>query len=108
MLGWRLTISAILIPALIAVFVLDHRAGETAPYLLGLSMLLVWRGSFEFADLLRTRSFNPSFVLIGFCSTAIVSASWLPHVSAPFLLFSRRGPISLIGVWPCLIPSFLI
>lgn len=81
MLGWRVSISAILIPALIGIFVLDHRAGEPAPYLFGLAMLLLWRGSFEFADLLKTRSLEPSFLLIGFCSTLVLCASWLNHAT---------------------------
>ena len=80
MLGWRIGISVILIPILIGIFVLDHRAGETAPYLFGLSLLLVWRASYEFSDLLKTRSFSPSFVLIGSCSTLIVAATWLPRL----------------------------
>lgn len=80
MLGWRILISVILIPTLIGIFILDHRAGESAPYLFGLSLLLVWRAAYEFADLLKTRSFSPSFVLIGSCSTLIVAATWLPHI----------------------------
>ncbi|MDA1163492.1 MAG: phosphatidate cytidylyltransferase [Planctomycetota bacterium] len=79
MLGWRLFISAILIPALIGIFVLDHRAGESAPYLFSLSLFLIWRGAYEFADLLKTRSFTPSFLLIGSCSTLVVAASWGTH-----------------------------
>ena len=82
MLGWRILISAILIPVLIGIFVLDHRSGESAPYLFGLSLLLVWRAAYEFADLLKTRSFSPSFPLIGCCSTLIVAATWLPHFAA--------------------------
>ncbi len=82
MLGWRILISVILIPALIGIFVLDHRAGESAPYLFGLSVLLVWRAAYEFADLLKTRSFSPSFPLIGCCSTLIVAATWLPHLGS--------------------------
>lgn len=76
MLGWRLAVSAVLVPLLIAIFVIDHRSGESAFWLLGLCILLVWRGSYEFADLLRTRSFDPSFPLIGGCSTAVVLAAW--------------------------------
>lgn len=82
MLGWRILISVILIPVLIGIFVLDHRAGGAAPYLFGLSLLLVWRAAYEFADLLKTRSFSPSFVLIGSCSTLIVAATWLPHLGS--------------------------
>lgn len=79
MLGWRLFISTILVPVLIGIFVLDHRAGGSAPYLFGLSLLLVWRGAYEFADLLKTRSFSPSFLLIGSGSTLVLAASWAPH-----------------------------
>lgn len=79
MLGWRITISVVLIPALIGIFVLDHRAGESAPYLFGLCVLLLWRGAYEFADLLKTRSFSPSFVLIASCSTLVLTASWATH-----------------------------
>jgi phosphatidate cytidylyltransferase len=82
MLGWRILISVILVPILIGIFVLDDRAGESAPYLFGLSLLLVWRAAYEFADLLKTRSFSPSFVLIGSCSTLIVAATWLPHLGS--------------------------
>lgn len=80
MLGWRILISVILVPILIGIFILDHRAGETAPYLFGLSLLLVWRAAYEFTDLLKTRSFSPSFILIATSSTLIVAATWLPHV----------------------------
>ena len=79
MLGWRVFISTILVPVLIGIFVLDHRAGESAPYLFGLSLLLVWRGAYEFADLLKTRSFSPSFLLIGGGSTLVLAATWAPH-----------------------------
>ena len=48
MLGWRILISVILVPLLIGIFVLDHRAAESAPYLFGQSLLLVWRAAFEF------------------------------------------------------------
>lgn len=76
MLGWRLAVSAVLIPVAIVVFVLDHRSGATAPWLLGLCLLLIWRAGFEFAQLLRTRAFDPSYPLISGCSTAVVLAAW--------------------------------
>lgn len=81
MLGWRILISVILIPVLIGIFVLDHRAGESAPYLFGLSLLLLWRAAYEFTDLLQTRSFSPSFLLVGSCSSLILAATWIPHLS---------------------------
>lgn len=76
MLGWRLLISAFLIPLLIFVFVLDHRAGASAPYLLGLAVLCAIRGSYEYSDLMRTRLFEPSFPLIAGCSSAVIGAVW--------------------------------
>ena len=94
MLGWRILISAILIPCLIGIFVLDHREGESAPYLFGLSLLLVWRAAYEFADLLKTRSFSPSFPLIGCCSTLIVAATWLPHF---FVSSSDTSPLNSLS-----------
>ena len=93
MLGWRILISVILVPVLIGIFVLDHRAGESAPYLFGLSLLLVWRAAYEFADLLKTRSFSPSFVLIGSCSTLIVAATWIPHLTLSESGDSRLGAL---------------
>ncbi len=85
MLGWRLAISAILVPLLIAIFVIDHRTGESAVWLLGLCVALVWRASYEFADLLKTRSIEPSFPLIGGCSMAVVLAAWYGQLYAPDL-----------------------
>lgn len=99
MLGWRIGISVILVPILIGIFVLDHRAGEAAPYLFGLSLLLVWRASYEFADLLKTRSFSPSFPLIGCCSTLIVAATWLPHC-VPHVV-ARDDDVTLLRMLDC-------
>ena len=105
MLGWRLLISVILVPVLIGIFVLDHRAGETAPYLFALCLLLVWRSAYEFTDLLKTRSFSPSFVLIGSCSTLIVAATWIPHLPSspggltlPLALTCRDLAIDVFGL----------
>lgn len=102
MLGWRVLCSAILIPTLIGVFVLDHRAGTSAPWLLALVLLLVWRASFEFTDLLKTRSFEPSFLMIACCSTLIVIAAWScrfsPDVVARLALDARIGAVSVHAI----------
>jgi phosphatidate cytidylyltransferase len=99
MLGWRILISVILIPSLIGIFVLDHRTGEPALYLFGLCLLLVWRAAYEFADLLKTRSFSPSFPLIGCCSTLIVAATWLPHC-LPHVV-ARGDDVTLLRILGC-------
>jgi phosphatidate cytidylyltransferase len=81
MLGWRVLISVVLVPLLIGVFMLDHRAGAVAPYLLGLCLLLVVRSAWEFVDLLRTRSMQPSFPLIAGGSAAMIGATWWGQIS---------------------------
>lgn len=79
MLGWRLLISAILIPVLIGIFMLDQRAGKSAPYLLGLCLLLAARANYELVTLLRTRSMHPGYKLTTVCNLGIVLAAWLGH-----------------------------
>jgi phosphatidate cytidylyltransferase len=92
MLGWRLAISAVLIPLLIIVFALDQQAGASAPYLLGLCLLLAARANFEMVTLLRTRSFGPDGKLTALCSCGVVAAAWYPRgnggLEAAMLAFS--------------------
>lgn len=76
MLGWRLAISALLIPAVIGVFWLDAHMGPAAPILFALVVLLALRGANELVDLLRTRSFTPSRPLVCGCAVLVASASW--------------------------------
>lgn len=81
MLGWRIAISAVLIPALIGLFMLDHRAGESAPYLFALCILLAVRGTWEFAWLVRVRMFEPSFPLLALGASLVVVAGWVGHAA---------------------------
>ena len=76
MLGWRLTISAILIPALLALFWWDAISGARAPVLLCLCVALTIRGAYEMVHLMTTRSMRPSFVLTSGCNVLIVLAAW--------------------------------
>ena len=76
MLGWRLTISAVLVPALLFLFWWDAGLGRQAPALLVFSVLLGIRGAFEMVHLLSTRAMQPSFLLTGLCNAAIVLAAW--------------------------------
>jgi phosphatidate cytidylyltransferase len=79
MLGWRLVVSAILIPSFVAIFWLDNRAGAAAPWLFGLCLVLAIRSTWEFTDLLKTRSLHPRFPPCAIGSVIIVLAAWLPH-----------------------------
>jgi phosphatidate cytidylyltransferase len=76
MLGWRIAVSAVLIPALAGLFYLDQRAGATAPVLLGLVLLLTVRGAWEMVELFRVRSFEPSFPQTAILASAVVLSGW--------------------------------
>ncbi|GIX05135.1 MAG: phosphatidate cytidylyltransferase [Planctomycetaceae bacterium] len=76
MLGWRLLISALLIPLVVFIFWLDEQMGPSAPLLLALVVLLAWWGSSELVDLLWTRSFTPNRWLVCLCCVLTAAASW--------------------------------
>jgi phosphatidate cytidylyltransferase len=78
MLGWRLFISATLIPLLFGLFYLDQRAGSSAPWLLGLCCFLILRGSWEITQLLTVRNLRPGYRLVCLLSLSICLAAWLP------------------------------
>lgn len=78
MLRWRLTIGPVLIAALVGLFVLDAKAGRTAPYLYGFCLFLVVRGVWELQYLLKVRSFAPNFWLVLVGCLGILTANWLP------------------------------
>lgn len=80
MLGWRLLVSAILIPLLFVLFLLDQRAGVGAPYLLGLCCLLVLRGSWELTHLLKVRNLAPSYPVVCLLSLLICIGAWIPFL----------------------------
>lgn len=82
MLGWRVGISCVLVPLLIGLFTLDHDAGEKAPYLCVLVMVLVARASYEFSELLKTRSIEPSFPVIAICSMNVAGAAWFGQMDS--------------------------
>ncbi|QDT44546.1 Phosphatidate cytidylyltransferase [Gimesia alba] len=79
MLGWRLLVSAILIPLLFGLFYLDQRAGSGAPYLLGLCLLLAIRGSYEMTSLLTVRNLAPRFSMVSRWSFLICAVAWIPY-----------------------------
>jgi phosphatidate cytidylyltransferase len=101
MLGWRIGISVVLIPILVGLFMLDHRAGESAPYLLALCLVLAVRGIWEFVWLVRVRLFEPSFPLLALGASLIVASGWLGH--AAFLPMSAKSnpSLSLAAVAVC-------
>lgn len=82
-LTWRLSLSAVLIPLLVGLFVWDHALGASAPVLLVLCLLLALRAVWELAVLLRTRSFEPHVALASVCSAAVILAGWRTGMPGP-------------------------
>jgi phosphatidate cytidylyltransferase len=80
MLGWRILVSAILIPAFVFLFYLDQRAGPSAPILLALVLVVAVRSVWELIGLFRVRSFEPSFLQTAFLSCAVAASAWVPHL----------------------------
>ena len=64
MLGWRLVMSAILVPAIVALFWLDQRLGKSALILLGFCLFVAVRNAYELSDLLNVRNIRPHFWLV--------------------------------------------
>jgi phosphatidate cytidylyltransferase len=76
MLGWRLGISAVLVPCLLLLFWWDSTLGAGAPVLLVFCLLLSIRSTFELSQLLKTRAMKPSFEVTALCNVLIIFAAW--------------------------------
>lgn len=109
MLGWRILISAVVIPALIGLFVLDHRLGKEAYWLFGLCILLVFRSCWEMTRLLKTRAFDIDYFTTVGCSLLILGAGWLPHLRESELSLIHEPLASIaIAFTLCVMILFLI
>lgn len=115
MLGWRLTVSAILIPCILLLFWWDSSLGNGAPVLLVLCLGLAVRSAWEMSSLLKTRALQPTFELVAVCNIALIFAAW-SHVrwqqllpSDTLALLASLGVIGLtlticllvLMVWQC-------
>jgi phosphatidate cytidylyltransferase len=111
MLGWRLLISAILIPLLLGLFRIDHVIGQAAPILAAFAAVLSIRSAWELSDLFSTRS-SPDrrpMQMLGSCATAL--AAWIPAWcwEKPLLdaaPFASLGPMALVFAI-CLLVLFI-
>lgn len=97
MLGWRLGISAILVPALLGLFYWDSTLGTGAPALLLFCLFLTIRSTYEMTDLLRTRKMKPSFELCAILNAAIVLTAWA-HVRLVQVPTGRVGLLVSLGL----------
>jgi phosphatidate cytidylyltransferase len=110
MLGWRLFLSAIMIPAFIGGFYFDAQFGPGAPFLCVLAVVLAARSSWELVDLLKIRAFRPDARIVVVCTVAVVAANWIPRwsgsASAAPVGVGALGP-SLLAFTVCLLALFL-
>ncbi|MFM7168824.1 MAG: phosphatidate cytidylyltransferase [Planctomycetaceae bacterium] len=106
MLGWRLLMSAILIPLVCVLFRLDLQLGPPAWILCALCLLIATRSAWELTDLLKTRAFQPCFPLIGILSNLVILAAWLPALLQPGQTPALTA--SLTGIAAAVTASFLI
>ncbi|WP_437187299.1 phosphatidate cytidylyltransferase [Planctomicrobium sp. SH668] len=95
MLAWRVLISAILIPLLVAVFYFDAKGGESALLLLGFVGLLALRGVWELAELFRARVPDISVPAVSVCVLMIILGGWFPHLQPPPLNHLELTPLAL-------------
>ncbi len=110
MLGWRLAMSAILVPSMIAVFWLDHQLGNSALILLVFCQFVAVRNTYELTDLLNVRNIRPHFAATAGLSGFVVLAGWghfcFPS-SVPFPFPAAPVLISLGWIGAALTLSFV-
>jgi len=89
----RLTIAPFLIAALGLIFWADARAGNSAPFLLLLALLLTIRSTWEYVDLVRNRALHPNLPLLAGCAALLVASNWIvPALVHDETALARFGP----------------
>lgn len=79
MLGWRLGISAVLIPLFFFLFWLDHRLGESALILWAMCLAVLVRATYELRILLTRRNMQPHWYITTILGALTVTSGWMPH-----------------------------
>ncbi len=96
MLRARLLVSAVLIPLLVLLFWVDHRAGAAAPVLLVLCLAVGARAAWETSALLRASGLEVSTVWPVLATAAVVASGW------------RYPQIRLQPDWPQALAAVLV
>jgi phosphatidate cytidylyltransferase len=97
MLRWRLLMSCVLIPALIALFVADQNLGRPATLLAAFCATISLRSAWELSELLAVRNFRPNFSLAGPLALAVTLFGWLHlhlQINAPTTVLHSLGFIA--------------
>lgn len=77
MLRWRLLMSCLLIPSVIALFIADQTLGRTASLFAAFCGLVSLRSAWELCDLLAVRSIRPSFAAAGPLAALVTLFGWI-------------------------------
>jgi len=104
MLGWRLAMTAILVPLVVALFWLDQRFGKSALILLGFCLSVAVRNAYELSDLLNVRNIRPHFPATAGLSCLVVLVGWV-HLHSTSS--ADRLLVSLGWIGAALIFSFI-
>lgn len=100
MLGWRLAMSALLIPAFAVLCWLDHRLGQPAPVLYALCCALGVRATWELVSLLRPRFPELQFAPVAVAVLALLTGAFAPHWSGlPDSIATRDAVVAIAAVW---------
>ncbi|MFO0427736.1 MAG: phosphatidate cytidylyltransferase [Planctomyces sp.] len=91
MLGWRIAVSVVLIPALISIFWLDATQGRSAFPLLAFCAIVGLRSTWEMTSLLRTRNMSPSTGLCAAGSLVVVASGWLHQLGSGASVLTSLG-----------------
>lgn len=106
MLGWRLLMSAIIVPSLVALFWFDQFLGTSAWLLLALCGFIAVRNAYELTDLMAVRNMIPHFPATAVLSLLVILSAWAHGFMPPEMNGADRLLISLGWIGAALTFSF--
>jgi len=95
MLRWRILVSAILIPSLVAIFYLDAHIGSSGWGLLILCEVLAIRSVWELGDLFKDRPKPLQLTEMFVCVAGVVFAGWIPHLTGGGAVEVNLTPVAV-------------
>jgi len=106
MLGWRLLMSAIIVPLIVALFWFDQFLGTSAWLLLAFCGFVAVRNAFELTDLMAVRNMQPHFPATAGLSLLVILSGWVHNSQAMQTSDGSRLLISLGWIGAALTLSF--
>ena len=108
MLGWRLLMSAIIVPTLVALFWFDQFLGASAWLLLALCGFIALRNAYELTDLMAVRNMIPHFPATAVLSLLVILSAWAPRLMPLDMSEATRTLIALGWIGAALTLSFCV